>query len=325
MRCQRCGREIGPLRLLTDREFCSESCRKKGPRASAWFLRDLESDGPFFERPALDESKPQQKTSGGMMAVMMVGLVGALVVAKLVFPDNSAARGGASPMAGAAPITMPEGIREGKERPSGENALVHWLDSHLPGKQAIRAHVDFESSLGEWTGGAQGWVVKDGIARVGVLRLWKPTLEARNYEFEFEGEIEKKGVSWVYRAADTNTYYAARIQLIRPGAPSGAALVRYGKEGETCFARKELPLPVAMERNRPYRIATIVDGTRFTTMIDGKVVDEWSDARLAKGGVGFFTSDGEQAILRWATFRERKSLWDRFVSANLLFAPGLMP
>lgn len=259
------------------------------------------------------------------MAVMMVGLVGALLVAKLVFPDDSAARGGTSPMAGAAPMTLPEGLREGGDRTTEENSLVRWLDAHLPGKSAIRARVDFNSSLGEWTGSARGWVVKDGLARVGELRLWKPTLQARNYELEFEAEIERKGVSWVYRASDANTYYATRIELVRPGAPSGAVIVRYGREGEVLFAKKELPLPVTLERKRPYRIATLVSGTRFTTMIDGKVVDEWSDPRLVRGGVGFFAADGEQSLLHWATFRERKSLWDRFVSANLLLAPGLVP
>ncbi|MCS7042147.1 MAG: hypothetical protein NZR01_05095 [Bryobacteraceae bacterium] len=260
-----------------------------------------------------------------MMAVMMVGLVGALVVAKLVFPDDSAARGGASPVASAAPMTAPEGLREGGERITGDSALARWLDSYLPGRSAIRARVDFLSSLGEWTGNARGWVVKDGTARIGELRLWKPTLSARDYEFEFEAEIEKKGVSWVYRAADTGSYYATRIELVRPGAASGAMIVRYGKQGENVFARKALPLPVALDRKRPYRIAMLVAGTRFTTLIDGKVVDEWSDPRLVKGGVGFFAADGEQSILRWASFRERKSLWDRFVSANLLFAPQLLP
>ncbi|MGB9609928.1 MAG: hypothetical protein ACPL7M_03075 [Bryobacteraceae bacterium] len=325
MRCQRCGREISPLRLLTDRDFCSERCRKKGPRASAWFLRDLEADGPVFEDPSVESPKPQPRTSGGMMAVMMVGLVGALVVAKLVFPDDSAARGGASPVASAAPMTLPEGARDDGERVTGENALVRWLDGHLPGRSAIRARVDFQTSLGEWTGSARGWVVKDGRARVGELRLWKPTLKARDYEFEFEAEIEKKGVGWVYRAAGTNSYYASRIEILRPGAPSGAVIVRYGKEGENLFAKKQLPLPVALDRKKAYRIATLVAGARFTTLIDGKVVDEWSDPRLVQGGVGFFAADGEQAVLHWANFRERKSLWDRFVSANLLLPPGLMP
>ncbi len=326
MRCQRCGREISPLRLLTDRDFCSERCRKKGPRASAWFLRDAEYDsGPVFETPAADTTKPQPKNSNGMMAVAMVGLIGALVVAKLVFPDDSAARGGPSAVAGAAPITSPERERAEGPRVGEPGGVAEWLDSHLPGRTAIRAKVDFNTSLGEWAGSARGWVVKDGVARVGDLRLWKPTLNTRDYEFEFEGVVERKGVSWVYRAGDTSTYYATRIHILRPGAVSGAVIERYGVEGGQTFARTELPIPLALNRNQPYRIATLVAGPRYTTLIDGKVVDEWSDPRLVKGGVGFFAADGEQAVLRWASFRERKSIWDRFASANLLFAPGIVP
>lgn len=327
MRCQRCGREITPLRLLTDRDFCSERCRKKGARASAWFLRDAEYEAdPFWEATATAPAKPQPKGSNGMMAVVMVGLVGALVVAKLVFPDDSAARGGPSPVARSAPTTLPAGANDEQQRRLSQDVGVFaWLESRLPGAAPVKAKVDFQSSLGEWAGSGKGWVVREGAARVGELRLWKPTIPTRDYEFEFEGVVERRGMSWVYRASDTQDYYATRIQITRPGAASGATIIRYGIESGQMFARAELPLPVALERNRPYRIATLVAGSRFTTLIDGKVVDEWSDPRLVKGGVGFFAADGEQAVLRWASFRERKSLWDRFASANLLLAPGLMP
>ncbi len=326
MRCQRCGREISPLRLLTDRDYCSERCRKKGPRASAWFLRDAEYDAePVWATPSTDAAKPQPKGSNSMMAVMMVGLVGALIVAKLVFPDDSAARNGPSPVAGAAPVTLPAGVPQNHPRIAGRSGFLDWLSDWLPGSGPVVAKVDFQSSLGEWAGSARGWVVREGAARVGELRLWSPTLGTRDYEFEFEGQVERKGMSWVYRASDTEDYYATRIQIIRPGTPSGAKIIRYGMEAGRVFARTELPLPLPLERNRPYRVATLVAGNRFTTLIDGRVVDEWSDSRLVKGGVGFFAAEGEEAVLRWASFRERKSLWDRFASANLLLAPGLMP
>jgi hypothetical protein len=326
MRCQRCGREISPLRLLTDRDFCSERCRKKGARASAWFLRDSEYDAdPLWVSPSSDSAKPQPKGANSMMAVAMVGLVGALIVAKLVFPDDSAARGGPSPVARSAPATLPSGATQNQPRLAGRSGFLSWLEDRLPGSGPVVAKVDFQSSLGEWVGSGKGWVVRDGAARVGELRLWTPTLGTRDYEFEFEGQVERKGMSWVYRASDEHAYYATRIKIIRPGAVSGAQLIRYGVESGRVFARTELPLPLPLERGRSYRVATLVAGTRFTTLIDGKVVDEWSDPRLVKGGVGFFAADGEETVLRWASFRERKSLWDRFASANLLLAPGLMP
>lgn len=326
MRCQRCGREINPLRLLTDRDFCSERCRKKGTRASAWFLRDAEYDSdPLWMSPSADVVKPQPKGSNSMMAVVMVGLVGALVVAKLVFPDDSAARGGSSPVARSAPATLPAVPPQESRRMSGGGGVLEWLESRLPGSGPVIAKVDFQSNLGEWSGSGKGWVVREGAARVGELRLWTPTLGTRDYELEFEGQVERRGLSWVYRASGADRYYATRIQIVRAGAVSGAKIIRYGVEAGGVFAKMELPLPVPLERGRSYRVATLVAGTRFTTLIDGKVVDEWSDPRLVKGGVGFFAADGEESVLHWARFRERKSLWDRFASANLLLAPGLTP
>lgn len=325
MRCQRCGREISPLRQLTDREFCSESCRRKGPRASAWVLRDSEyTDDPFWEAAPGQTPKPQPKASGAAMAALMVGLVGALVVARILFPDHSGAVGGTSPVAGVAPMTSPEGAGGAVSPARGESKLARWLDNYLPGKRPIEARLDFVQQLGEWTGSAKGWIVKEGVAKPGALRLWKPTLEARDYQLDFEAVIERRGVSWVYRAKDPDAYYATRIRLNQPGAPSGASIIRYVALGRETYSRTELPLPIVLERNRSYRITTVAMGSRFTTIINGKVVDEWQDKRLVAGGVGFFADDGEQSELHWASFRERKGLLERFISANLLLAPGLI-
>lgn len=323
MRCKRCGRGISPLRLLTDRDFCNENCRRKGPRASAWILRDLESfEESVFEAEAGDyRQTTQPATSGGMMAVMLVSLAGALAVAKLVIPVD-ATHVAAHPVAGAAPMTMPEGARNSSGSDSRERSLVRWLEGHLRRRNALRLRLDFDSSPGEWTGSARGWLVKEGKARIGELRLWKPTLSACDYEFEFVAEIESEGIGWVYRAEDTQTYYTTRIEFVRPEISSNAMIVRYGRHRGTIFSRKELPLPVPLELRHPYRIGTIVVGTRFTTLVDGRVVDVWSDPRLVRGGVGFFAEGGERAILHWASFRERKSLLGRFLNATLWLAPG---
>lgn len=322
MRCKRCGRGISPLRLLTDRDFCSEHCRRKGPRASSWILRDLDFEEPVFVREAGDNLQTTRPaTSGGMMVVMMVGLVGALMMAKMVSTVDGA-HVAAHPVGGAAPMTTPEGARYNSGPDSRERSLVRWLEEHLLGRSSLHLRLDFDSSTGEWTGSARGWLVKDGKARIGDLRLWKPTLTACDYEFEFEAEIESKGISWVYRAENTQTYYTTRIELVRPGISSNAMIVRYGRHRGTVFSRKELPLPVPLELRHPYRICTTVVGARFTTLIDGRVVDVWSDPRLVQGGVGFFAEDGEQAILHWASFREHKSLLDRFLNATLWLAPG---
>jgi hypothetical protein len=42
-----------------------------------------------------------------------------------------------------------------------------------------------------------------------------------------------------------------------------------------------------------------VRGDSFTTSVQDRIVDFWSDDRLARGGVGFFSEKGERARLRW--------------------------
>jgi hypothetical protein len=48
-----------------------------------------------------------------------------------------------------------------------------------------------------------------------------------------------------------------------------------------------------------YRVRVDVRDQNFTTTVQGQVVDFWSDDRLSRGGVGFFSEKGERARLRW--------------------------
>jgi hypothetical protein len=102
-----------------------------------------------------------------------------------------------------------------------------------------------------------------------------------------------------------------------------ASILRYGKDGDREFARAELPLPASIQKDKAHRITMLAEGNRFTTLIDGRVVDEWTNSRLRAGGVGFFSEDGEVAGIQWAKFREKKGIFDRFISANLFLPPGM--
>ena len=327
MRCHRCGRSISPLRQLTDLEFCSESCRKRGPRASASVIRDVEYEvDPYWQAAQEQANKPASKASNAALAALVVGLVGAMVVARIWFPDTGGAAGGTSPLAQVAPTTSPQTASETRDRAleRDDNTLTGWLQKHLPGEKPLNATVDFSRADVEWVGSAAGWNRRGGSIQPGALRLWKPTLVARDYEMDFRASIAKRGVSWVYRARDGRHYYATKILLSKPGVPSGASIVRYGRESAVEFSKVELPLPTPLQRDKSYRITLLAEGNRFTTLIDGRVVDEWTDGRLKSGGVGFFADEGEAAGIEWASFHERKGLLSRLISANLLLPPGML-
>lgn len=327
MRCQRCGKPISPLRQLTDREFCCEGCRKRGPRASASMMRDLEfEEDPFWEStPSGLPKQPQQsKSSNTALAGAVFGVLAAMLGLRVMFPDSNS--GGPSPLATAAPTTLPSAgnDRDLARRSSFSNSWASWLQSHMPGEQPLQVKSDFRSRLSEWTGGAGGWSWNGNAVTPGKLRLWKPTLSSKDYDLQFRASIERKGMGWAFRARDTDNYYATKILLSRPGEISGASIVRYGVMNSWTFDRMELPLPVALQRDRRYNITAMVRGNRFTTLIDGHVVDEWSDSKLRSGGVGFFSDEGDSSAIEWADFREQKGWLSRWLSASLFIPPNLM-
>jgi hypothetical protein len=47
------------------------------------------------------------------------------------------------------------------------------------------------------------------------------------------------------------------------------------------------------------RVRQEIRDTQFTTYLDGRLVDTWSDATLTRGGIGFFADPGESAYIRW--------------------------
>jgi hypothetical protein len=309
---------------LTDREFCSEGCRKRGARASASVFHDSEySQDPYWEDlQAVKPSKQASRTSNATVVGVILGLLGAMGAARVYLPDDSPM--GASPLASTAPTTRP-GVETNKDAAmrGDEPGWLGWMESYLPGDKPLKAHTDFRAQLKEWAGSPSGWSVQNGVARPGSLRLWKPTLKSENYVFEFQGAVTRKAVSWAYRAKDTHSYYATKIVLNRPGEASGASIVRYGMANSALFARAELPLPIVLHKDRPYRIRMLVEGDRFSTLIDGHLIDEWTDHRLKAGGVGFFAEEGEASAIEWADFRERKGWLSRLVTATLFLPPGM--
>jgi hypothetical protein len=170
-------------------------------------------------------------------------------------------------------------------------------------RAAVELSEDFREGMTGWEGAdnwARSWrVTNAGYARPGKLALYQPSMSMQDYNLEFLAQIDQEAVSWVYRAADQENYYAAKITMVKPGPLPLMALVRYpvvdGKEG----SRVEIPIRVMMHNNTPYRVKLTVKGTDFMASIEGQLVDFWHDDRLRTGGVGFFSDTGERARIYW--------------------------
>ena len=88
-------------------------------------------------------------------------------------------------------------------------------------------------------------------------------------------------------------------KLTHRGSIPTLDLARYAVVGGREDRRVQLPLPVLLSNATTFRVRTDVQGSRFTTYLNGKIIDAWSDDRIARGGIGFFAEPAAVAGLHW--------------------------
>ena len=170
-------------------------------------------------------------------------------------------------------------------------------------RAAIEIQDDFRAGLSHWTG-PPGWANSwrydaTGFARPGRLALLSGSSPLADYRLEFLAEIDKRAVAWVFRAADSRNYYACKLMESKQGAGSAYSIVRYAVVDGRERMRVQLPLPVTASAKSLLRVRQEIRGDQFTTYLDGRIIDTWSDPALARGGFGFFADAGETAYIRW--------------------------
>lgn len=182
-------------------------------------------------------------------------------------------------------------------------------------QQAIQARAaidyidDFRSGLGAWTGDG-GWARtwkydKAQFVEPGQLALYSPTLPLADYSLEFLGQIGRRGLSWVFRAKDLKNYYVMRLVLTKNGALTQGSITRFAVVDGRKGPEKTLPIPMPIHQDALLRVRTDVRGHNFTTWIQEQVVDNFSDERIERGGVGFFSLPGDRALLRWVEVKHQ--------------------
>lgn len=199
--------------------------------------------------------------------------------------------------------------------------------SLLRSRAAVRYDTDFRSGLSTWSGPA-GWS-KDwsydqaGFLRPGKFGLWRQSMPLSDYRMEFLGQIERKSIGWVFRASDEMNYNAAKITITKPGALPMADLIHYSVVNGQESRHSSVHLPFAVRNDTIYRVQLDVQGTQFTTRVNGRMVDSWSDPSHRSGGVGFLSGEGELARVRWLRVSNRDDLLGRICS--YLTAQAMLP
>jgi len=177
------------------------------------------------------------------------------------------------------------------------------IEEGIGQRAAVELSEDFQGGMETWEGTGnwpRTWQIsKAGYVRPGRLALYQPSMRMREYQVEFLMQVEKKAVSWAYRAADPENYYASKITIVKPGPLPVLSLIRYPVIGGRAGPKVEIPIRVLMHNNTPYRVQLTVSSGGFSTAIEGQLVDFWRDESLKVGGFGFFSDTGESARVYW--------------------------
>jgi len=308
---------------MRDAQFCCPDHRQKYNRSnSARAVREAEDLYGFDETHgtswrAVTAVKPEEKSErrGGFGITIFVGACAlVLVLGVSQLPMNSPQGKAISPL----PDTNPH---------PNQGGFGQLIGNLIQSKTSGTLRDDFHTGLSSWEGlkpAGSDWSLQSGEVRPASLQLWKPSTSLSNYELEFMGQIDRKSVDWAFRAADLHNYYATKLVMNRPGPLPNAGLVRFvvldGRERE----RVELPLPLTLERGVDYKVRVSVRGDRFLTSVNGQLISSWMDSRISRGGVGFFSEDGESSVLKWVSVSERDSLLARIASHfSLITVPGI--
>ena len=198
----------------------------------------------------------------------------------------------------------------------------------------VTLHHEFRSGFSDWvtvssralTGADdRDWLSasRPALSHPVALRLWERSSSLQNYQMEFQGQMESHSLSWAFRAADGNNYYATKLVIARPGAAHNAGLVRYAVIDGRESAAVRLPLPLSLERGVDYRVRMTVQDDHFITYLNGQVISSWTDTLLKRGGVGFFEDQSDPQRVAWVNLSERDSFMGRMLSHFSLFViPG---
>ena len=327
MLCFLCGKEITWLRSIVDRQYCCVEHRQEARLASAQVLREEDEGDEIWSvvRKSQKKKEAQQVANSNQASVVAFMTLAALLVAMLMLPGGSGPNGSAFPSASPS-LAKKQGLFASVATSVGE---------FVRGSAPVTLRHDFRTGLREWTTLAlnssekvddpRDWKTPPSPAKVvpGTLRIWNRSKNLHNYQMEFQGAIEKRSLSWAFRASDQFNYYGAKLTITRPGPQPNAGLIRYTMIDGHEWERVQLPLPVTLDRGTNYRVRMSVQDDRFVAYLNGQMVGAWTDKRLNRGGVGFFSEQDDEQSVAWVNLSERDSFVGRMLSNfGLFIAPS---
>ena len=179
------------------------------------------------------------------------------------------------------------------------NAVAHNLQQPVRERSAFFIYEDFENGFKNLVEG-ESTFNEMGLMKVSGFALHPGTMNLTAYRMDFDFRITSGTLGWAVRASDKENYYGFKLTRKDSGDSENYQLQRY-----TVLGGEPLPIPVE-ERGVPgsflkagfNTISVRVRRDRINTFVNGYGVDHWVDPHFDRGGVGFFASAGDTALLR---------------------------
>ena len=204
----------------------------------------------------------------------------------------------------AAPATT-QGISKNISKGIGDGFREQFINvrNSVAQRAAVSLSEDFRSGLEDWQARgdmSSGWSFDgNGFVKPGTLALYKPSMALTDYDMDFLGMVDKKALSWVVRAKDFDNYYVVKLVMLKGGPLPELGITRYAVIDGKAETRVDTKVAIDTRPDMLYRISMNVHDETFLLSLQGSVIDNWTDSRLKRGGVGFFAPKGEESRLRW--------------------------
>ena len=204
----------------------------------------------------------------------------------------------------AAPQTT-QGISKNISKNIGDGFREQFVNvrNSVAQRAGVSLSEDFRSGLEDWQARgdmSSGWSFDgNGFVKPGTLALYKPSMALTDYDMDFLGMVDKKALSWVVRAKDFDNYYVVKLVVLKSGPLPTLGITRYAVIDGKAETRVDTKVAIDTRPDMLYRISMNVHDDTFLLSLQGSVIDNWTDSRLKRGGVGFFAPKGEESRLRW--------------------------
>lgn len=175
-----------------------------------------------------------------------------------------------------------------------------------------------EGILAEWDGSGLS-TDETGAARANDLTFYEGTMDLTDYFMDFDFALDRPSLGWVVRAGSRDSYCAFKLQQTGTKKKPRYQFVRYpvvgGQPDEN--QRVEVDITGDYREEGHNRISVRIRGDRVATFLNGRSVDFWTDKVFGKGGIGFWSDDGDSAQIQRVAVYGNEDFWGLTLYAAL--------